>query len=568
MDCRALAYYQLPHQPKLFVDYLDHFSRVQSFYVHKPTRESVLHEAGTLKFPQDRARVVSAILQKQNHHFGSDGTAAASLDRLANGAVAVVSGQQVGLFGGPSYAVYKALMAIQVADDLTKQGTPAVPIFWMATEDHDVDEIRHTTWFHDGRQTRFELPVPEAADSGKPVGRIKLGPKISEIAKEASDILEQQGSTLLAHILRDSYTPHETYSSAFAKLFAGMFAGRGLILLDPLDSELHQVAAPIYEQVAKNRDVLNDALLRRGKALETAGYAAQVKVTSKSTPLFFMGDATAAAASGSSPGNSAGTSAAAKPSSTALATVRQVISRTAAGFQAGNRIWSRDEFQQAVAREPEKFSPNALLRPVVQDFLLPTVAYVAGSAEISYFAQSEVLYRALLGRMPVMLPRAGFTLVDVKAAKLLKQYQLRVEDLWQGSQEIRKRLERAAVPRTLSAKFDREQKHITKTLTQLGKQIVTLDRTLQGSVGTAQKKIAFQLDKLRRKVGRAQDQKNSLITAQQKFLEEQLYPHHVLQSRELGFLPFLAKWSPGALDELQRCCTLGELGHHFIIQWP
>jgi uncharacterized protein YllA (UPF0747 family) len=566
MDCRALAYHQLPHQPKLFLDYLDHFSRVQSFYIHTPTRESVWHEAGTLKFPQHRARAVSAILRKQNQQFGSDATTAASLDRLANGAVAVVSGQQVGLFGGPCYSIYKALMAIQVADDLSKQGTQAVPIFWMATEDHDVDEIRHTTWFHDGRQTRFELPVPEAADSGKPVGRIKLGPKISEIAREASDILEQQGSTLLAHILRESYTPHETYSSAFAKLFAGMFAGRGLILLDPLDSELHKVAAPIYEQVAKDRDALNDALLQRGKALETAGYAAQVKVTSKSTPLFSMGDSTAAA-SGSSSGNSAGTSAAAKPSSTTLAT-RQVISATAAGFQAGNKIWTRDEFQQAVAREPEKFSPNALLRPVVQDFLLPTVAYIAGSAEISYFAQSEVLYRALLGRMPVMLPRAGFTLVDVKAAKLLKQYQLAVEDLWQGPQEIRKRLERAAVPKTLSAKFDREQKQITKTLTQLGKQIATLDRTLQGSVGTAQKKIAFQLDKLRRKVGRAHDQKKSLITAQQKFLEEQLYPHHVLQSRELGFLPFLAKWGPGALDELQRCCTLGELGHHFIIQWP
>jgi bacillithiol synthase len=567
MDCRALAYRQLPHQPKLFIDYLDHFSRVQPFYIHKPTPESVLNEAGRLKFPQDRARAVSAILQKQNQQFGSDGTTTANLDRLANGAVAVVSGQQVGLFGGPSYSIYKALMAIQVADDLTRQGTQAVPIFWMATEDHDVDEIRHTTWFHDGRQTRFELPVPEASDAGKPVGRLKLGPRISEIAKEASDILEQQGSTLLAHILRDSYAPHESYSSAFAKLFARVFAGRGLILLDPLDAELHKLAAPIYAQVARERDGLNDTLLHRGKALEKAGYAVQVKVTTKSTPLFFMGD------SGSGPGShtsadSAGGAVAVKPASTTAATARLVISATTAGFQAGNKSWTKEEFQQAVAREPENFSPNALLRPVVQDFLLPTAAYVAGSAEISYFAQSEILYRALLGRMPVMLPRAGFTLVDVKAAKLLKQYQLTVEDLWQGSEDTRKRLERAAVPKTLSAKFDREQKQITKTLTQLGQQIATLDRTLQGSVGTAQRKIAFQLDKLRRKVGRAQDQKNSLVTAHQKFLEEQLYPHHVLQSRELGFLPFLAKWGPSALDELQKCCALGELGHHFIIQWP
>src|SRR5277367_6299276 len=227
---------------------------------------------------------------------------------------------------------------------------------------------------------------------------------------------------------------------------------------------------------------------------------------------------------------------------------RQVVSANAGGFQAGTKSWSREEFAKMASSEPENFSPNALFRPVVQDFLLPTVAYIAGAAEISYFAQSEVIYRALLGRMPVMLPRAGFTMVDVKAAKLLKQYKLTVEDMWQGSQEIRRRMERGAVPKALAAKFEREQKQITRTLAQLGKRIEKLDSTLQGSVTTAQRKIAFQLDKLRRKTGRAQDQKNALLSAHQQFLEEQLYPHHVLQSRELGFAPFLARWGPSALD--------------------
>ena len=244
------------------------------------------------------------------------------------------------------------------------------------------------------------------------------------------------------------------------------------------------------------------------------------------------------------------------------------LPRRAAGFQAGTKSWTREEFVRLSATEPENFSPNALLRPVLQDFLLPTVAYVGGSAEISYFAQSEVLYRQLLGRMPVMLPRAGFTLVDVKAAKTSQAI----------SPDGRRRLagfpgsapppRTLCVPKLLAAQFEREQKQITRTLAQLGKQIEKLDRTLQGSVGTAQRKINFQLDKLRRKVGRAQDQKNSLLTAHQKFLEEQLYPHHALQSRELGFPPFLARWGPSALDELQKCCSTKKLGHHFIIQWP
>ncbi len=545
MDCRALSFRQLPHQPKIFLDYLDHFARVKSFYVHEPTSKAVLAEAKALKFPRERAAAVAEVLTKQNARFGSDAKTQTNIDRLAKGAVAIVSGQQVGLFGGPSYSIYKALMAIQVAEELTRQGVEAVPIFWMATEDHDVDEIRHTTWFHDGRSARFELPAP--ADASKPVGKILLGPASSQIVREASDLLEQQGSPLLAHILRESYGPAETYGSAFAKMFARIFTGRGLILLEPLDPELHRIAVPIYERAAKDRDSLNELLLQRGKDLEKAGYAPQVKVTSKSTLVFYMGEA------GGESGN---------------ASARQVVTSTAAGFQAGAKSWTREEFVRLSATEPENFSPNALLRPVLQDFLLPTVAYVGGSAEISYFAQSEVLYRQLLGRMPVMLPRAGFTLVDVKAVKLLKQYRLTVEDVWQGSQEVRRRLERAAVPKLLAAQFEREQKQIAKTLARLGKQIEKLDRTLQGSVGTAQRKINFQLDKLRRKVSRAQDQKNSLLTAHQKFLEEQLYPHHALQSRELGFPPFLARWGPSALDELQKCCSTKKLGHHFIIQWP
>ncbi|MGA2420045.1 MAG: bacillithiol biosynthesis cysteine-adding enzyme BshC [Candidatus Acidiferrum sp.] len=537
MDCRALSFRQLPHQAKLFLDYLDRFARVAPFYTHEPTAKSLLREAKALKFPKERANEVAAILRKQNTAFGSDGKTYENLDRLAKGATAVVSGQQVGLFGGPSYSIYKALMAVQIAQELTQEGIDAVPVFWMATEDHDLDEVRHTTWFHDGRSTRFELPV--TADAGKPVGRIVLGPASAEPVREASDVLDQQGSPLLADILRDSYAPTETYGSAFAKLFARVLAGRGVILLDPLDADLHRLAAPIYERAAVQRDVLNESLLQRGKNLEKSGYAAQVKVTAKSTVLFYMGDGS-----------------------------RQVVTAAAAGFQAGSRTWSREEFSKMVLAEPQNISPNALFRPVVQDYLLPTVAYIGGAAEISYFAQSEVLYRELLGRMPVMLPRAGFTLIDVKAAKLLKQYNLAVEDVWRGSEEIRRQMERGAVPKVLAANFDRGQKHIAKTLVRLGKQIEKLDKTLQGSVETAQKKITFQLDKLRRKTGRAQDQKNAILSTHQQFLENLLYPHHGLQSRELNFLPFLARSGSTALDQLQKHSSLNKLGHHFIMPWP
>ncbi len=262
MDCRALPSHKLPHQPRLFLDYLDNFSRVQKFYEHAPKMSSVTRLAGKLDFPRERRKEVAAILRAQNIAFGAGPAALENLDRLEKGAVAIVSGQQVGLFSGPAYAFYKALTAIQLAAELTRSGIEAVPVFWMATEDHDIDEVRHVSWFQNGELKRFELPTPDSAENGgRPVGKIPLGVQVEELAHEAADLLTKQGSVLLAQMLRECYAPRETYGSAFARLFARLFAQQGLILLDPLDPDLHKVAEPLYSKVIEDRDPLNQKLL-------------------------------------------------------------------------------------------------------------------------------------------------------------------------------------------------------------------------------------------------------------------------------------------------------------------
>jgi bacillithiol biosynthesis cysteine-adding enzyme BshC len=544
MDCRALPSHKLPHQPKLFLDYIDNFSRVQKFYEHAPKMSSVTRLSGKLDFPRERRKEVAAILRAQNIAFGAGPAALENLDRLEKGAVAIVSGQQVGLFSGPAYAFYKALTAIQLAAELTRSGIEAVPVFWMATEDHDIDEVRHVSWFQDGELKRFELPSPDSAEhAGRPVGKIPLGAHVEEQAHEAVDLLSKQGSLLLAQLLRECYTPRETYGSSFARLFARLFSQQGLILLDPLDVKLHGVAAPVYGKVIEHRDVLNQELLARGKELDAAGYSVQVKVTAKSTLLFYMGNGD----TGDGP--------------------RQPIVVANGGrFEAGKKSWSKEELLANVQAHPENFSPSALFRAVVQDYLLPTVAYIAGPAEISYFAQSEVVYQQLLRSMPVMLPRPGFTLVDTKSAKLLRAYKLKVEDVWEGSQEVSRRMEFASVPKEISRDFERNHKQVMKLLDRLKDQMQKLDPTLQGAVETARRKIEYQLDKLRRKTGRAQDAKSGLLSAHENFLEQLLFPHKTLQSRELCLLPFLARWGPGGLVELQKMCGSKNLGKHCIVQ--
>src|SRR5260370_25261254 len=310
MDCHVLAYRQLPHQPKVFLEYLDHFEKVRSFYFHPPTMPAVTRSARKLEYPGERRAEVTSILRKQNIALGAGAETLSNLDRLEKGAVAVVSGQQVGLFSGPAYSVYKALTAVQIAEELTREGIPAVPVFWMATEDHDLDEVRHATWFDQGKLVRFELPL--IAETGRPGGRIPLGAKIEPLVQEAAELLANQGSDLLAQYLIESYRPEETYGSAFGKLFARLFAQQGLILMDPLDIRLHKVAAPLYHHQVAERDALNEKLLQRGKELEYAGFEATVKVTSKSTVLFSLKDG-----------------------------ARQVITASNQEFQAGHRTWPR-----------------------------------------------------------------------------------------------------------------------------------------------------------------------------------------------------------------------------------
>src|SRR5579859_914791 len=545
MDCRALPFRQLPHQSKLFIQFLDDFPSVKQFYQHPPTIQAVKKAARSIDYPRERRAEVAGILGEQNAAFGAGAGTRENLGRFSKGAAAVVSGQQVGLFSGPAYAIYKAVTAIQIAQELTRAGVEAVPVFWMATEDHDLDEVRSSTWFHQGKLKRFELPGN--GDAGLPVGRIELGAQVREMADEAARILTAAGGEFVAAIFRDSYRAQETYGSAFGKLFARLFAEQGLILLDPLDERLHRVAAEVLRKAVEEREGLNEALLARGKELDKAGFAAQVKVTARSTLIFSMGE-------GSHGGTREGT--------------RLPITANGEKFVGGEQSWTKEELIRAVEAAPEKFSPNALLRPVVQDFLLPTAAYIAGPAEIAYYAQAAVIYKKLLGHMPVILPRAAYTILDAKAEKLLRRYGLKVEDVWRGSQEVGRKMETASVPPALGKNFDKTVKESQRMLAQLKKQIVRLDPTLGGAVETAQKKMAFQLEKLRRKTGKVQALKAGLMAAHQEYLESLLYPHKMLQSRELCFLPILASWGMGGLKELQKLSGSAKLKEHRILRIP
>jgi bacillithiol biosynthesis cysteine-adding enzyme BshC len=526
-DCQPLA--GLPRTSKLFADYLENFTKVQKFYGHSPDDAGVQAAAREVRLDEKARAAVVEVLREQNARVagaggGIDPSVEKNIDRLAKGAVAVVTGQQVGLFGGPAYSFYKALSAIAWAEKLTTSGTEAVPVFWMATEDHDIAEVDHCFWTVPAGLERLSVPV-DSRFTGHQAGEVVLGEQAEAVVKEATAALGEvgKGTAEIKRILRESYSAEDTFGTAFAKLMARAMAGRGLILLDPRDSRLHKIAAPIVARAIQDAKGLREALLERGKELGKAGFHVQVKVAGETTLLFMQQDGR-----------------------------REALRASGEKFKAGKKGYTLAELMERLEREPEAFTPSALLRPVVQDALLPTAAYVGGPAEVAYYAETEVLYRKLAGRMPAILPRASFTIVEPHVKRLLRKYKMSLRDIFEGRQAVRSALAKGSLPSGLSRRFAADEREMTRSLEKYRAFLQKLDKTLVGALETAERKIAYQLTRLKTKAGRAEGFRKGVIEKHEKILMESLWPEKALQEREVCLVPMLARYGMELLDELEE----------------
>src|SRR5271163_5228898 len=290
MESYCLPFREIPHTTKLFATFADDFKRVERYFAHPPTEAGIIAAAREVRLDPEVRRTVVEVLREQNARFAPDSklpaAAAKNLDRLAAGAAAIVTGQQVGLFSGPAYSIYKAVSALLWAQKITDRGIDAVPIFWLATEDHDLAEVNHSDWNTRDGLTRFELPERDE-DAGRRVGEVLLGDSVKPLVTKAAAALEGSFSEDFTAPLRESYSPGDTFGSAFGKLMARVLAGRGIIFIDPLDARLHRLSAGVYRRALDEADSLRDALEARSKELERSGFHAQVKVAPSSTLLFY-----------------------------------------------------------------------------------------------------------------------------------------------------------------------------------------------------------------------------------------------------------------------------------------
>lgn len=526
MKAHCLPFTQIPHTSRLFLDLLAYTPSARTFYPRSPHfSEWLKDEAGKISYDPARRKRVADILERQNRSWNASDKTLANLNRLRNGAATLVTGQQVGLFGGPTFALYKALTAVKLADEATRAGVETVPVFWLATYDHDLAEVNHVSI--PGTEGTLETLTTTSHDvPGAPVNDVRFGDEITAVVDQAVALL---GDTEASKILRDCYRPGETLGSAFARLYARIFVDWGVIVIDPSDPELARIVEPIYRAAVEKSADLASKLLARGRALEDAGYHQQVKVTESSVLLF-----------------------------TSRNGVRTPISRHASpdttefvidGIAAGEKL-SEAELLQEISEHPERFSPNVLLRPVLEDYLLPTLAYTGGAAEAAYFAQAGVVYETLVGRVTPVLPRFSATIVEPKTHRLLEKHQIAINDVFEGPEMLRRQIATRNLPSDLQAAFESARVSFDSKFSAVKTKLEKLDKTLVDAAETCRSKMQHQLEKLYAQAARAESQKGELVNRHAEILSQSLYPDKGLQERTIGGIYFLARYGLDLLPQL------------------
>jgi bacillithiol biosynthesis cysteine-adding enzyme BshC len=438
----------------------------------------------------------------------------------------------VGLLGGPLMTLLKAATAIARARQATAAtGVEHVPIFWLATEDHDLEEV-----------DQVSLPAKTAIETLRlgvkfphhdvPVGNVILGGQIAGLLDQAADLL---GHAPICDLLREcyGYQPANnygpTFGGAFARLMTRLFAEQGLIVMDAAGRDFHSLGAPALRYAIEHAEELEAALLARAAELEAAGYHAQVLVKPGASLLFLISQVEG------NPGVSSREALRRLPDGTWKAG-----NGGAAGAGNSARSYTTADLLAILEEAPERLSPNAILRPVFQDSILPTASYVGGPAEVAYFAQSAVIYQRALGRITPILPRLSATLIEPDIGAIMAQHEVSLPDVMRPAEELAQRLGARAMPIQAKRRLAAAGNALDEALTAAQDYLGTLDASLGKSADVSASKMRYQMDRLRRLAATYELNKEAGLRRNAEAMVLHLFPDGHPQERVLAGVWFLA----------------------------
>ncbi len=536
----SIPYDRLPHQPGLFLKYVSLSDDALRFSQRRPKLTELAQMAGEISAGAFPRTEMAEIVLRQNEGFGITDSVRESIANLSKpGSVAILTGQQAGLFTGPALTIYKALTALRLSEHLRQRGFNSAAVFWIASDDHDLAEITRLGIPEIGggiRTMDARLPLFTTADvPARPVGSIRLPESIHQVIEAYCQSVAGERSEALRDMLAAAYQPGATFAEAFGRLMATVLKDRGLILFDPRDKEAKKLAAPTVKRALNEAREIRASLTERNLSLQDSGFQPQVSVLPRSS-LVFLEDESA----------------------------RRLLSTGDEGFvlkDTGKRF-TVVELTDFLDRHPEQFSPNVLLRPLVQDHLFPTVAYVGGPAEVSYFAQTDVLYRRYGRPAPVIWPRAGFTVVDDAAEMTLMRHGLQVEQCFTREDRIFRRIltERPDASERLLAEIKEGIRH---SFEEFRPALVALDSSLGPAADTIERKLLHRTGSLETNFFHYAMSQDDSFRKEVSHLLDCCFPNGNLQERGIGVPYLIGQHGDRFLDALFEAIDL-ECPAHWI----
>lgn len=539
----SLSFTDIPNQSKLFIEYQNNPLSLAEYYPNAVSSHAEISEfipKVLENYRADRNAVCNA-LEHINRKFGAGEKTLENINLLReNDCVAVVTGQQAGLFSGPLYTIYKALSAVKMSECLRGRGFKAAPVFWIASEDHDFDEVSKAFAVNKKGNVEEFQNEPKRAAENLPVGFVKLDDSIKKTIENLFDELPQTEFTgEIKNSIEEIWKSGESFSDAFILTLTKLFDEYGLIMLDPLDENLKKIAAPIYVEAIEKSGEIVEALVKRSEELVEKGYHAQVLVTDDYFPLFLHAEDK----------------------------TRNALKKSKSGnfkIKESTREFSIEELAKLAASEPQRFSPTVVLRAAVQDYILPTVCYFGGGAEVAYFAQSGETYRILNRPQTPIFHRQSFTVVEAKHRRTMEKYDLTFKDLLGGKEKVLPQIVEKFLNPEMARIFAEAEEKINTELHHLDVNLSEIEPTLAENLATRRRKIIYHIANIRNKFHKAQLEKDETINRRIEMLFEEALPHKALQERTINVLTFLNLYGFYFTDWIYDAIDLDDKGHRII----
>ena len=529
---------RFPWIRRFAADYAYAFHSVAPFFSGDPTnRSDWTNTIARTQAQPHRRDEVAAVIAMQQAQRAAPARAVEAGRRLSDpGTVAVLTGQQAGLFGGPMFTLLKALTAIRLAERASREhGVPAVAIFWVEGEDHDWDEVRSCTVFDSTIEPRTLGLPPRNSAEPPPVAHITLDATIQDVVDELARTLPGTEFTpRLIDQLRDAYAPGRGMADAFARWLERVLGDRGLVVYDASDPACKPLVGEVFARELAAPSQTAKLAAATGSDLVARGYHAQVTPSDESVALFRLNGG------------------------------RRPIRQQHGQFIVGDQSYPAATLLKEVRERPAGFSPSVLLRPIVQDSLFPTVCYVAGPNELAYLGQLRRVYEHFGVPMPLMYLRTTATVLDSASLRFLTKYQLPLESLHAQDEAALNALLEAQIPPVVEQSFTVATQTIETQMRTLVEVVPAIDPTLQGAVHSTLGRMQHDLQTLHGKLIQAAKRRDETLRRQFTRTRALAFPNGHAQERTIGFVSFLNQYGPALIDRLDQELPL-DMGHHWVL---